>query len=244
MANGKQTISAQRKDEQSIDIKQIVYLFLSHWYLFAAFVVLALGICFLVNRYSTKIYQTTGTVLIKDGKNEYDPTTIMTTMNFGDMQNIDNEIAILTSYALRERVVKKMGIEVTYLEKGRIAKKELYKSAPFLVEFDRSVPQAVGLNYEIAFLNNGKVSLHGTGEGLNKYDFILCQSTESNPFAIIDSVSVYLNSKGEGYADLNTNLNKYATTISEIVTDNFAKYTKDEAQNNRDLIKDEILKQI
>ncbi|MCR4779093.1 MAG: hypothetical protein K5858_09625 [Lachnospiraceae bacterium] len=70
------------------------------------------------------------------------------------------------------------------------------------------------------------------------------EGEKNDPFAIIDSVTVYLNSKGEDYADLNTNLANYSTTISEIVTDNFAKYTKDEAQNNRDLIKDEILKQL
>jgi len=71
------------------------------------------------------------------------------------------------------------------------------------------------------------------------------EGEKNDPFAIIDSVSVYLNKNGEDYVDLSTNLAaNYATTISEIVTDNFAKYTKDEAQNNRDLIKEEILKQL
>lgn len=185
-------ILEQDQEEQSIDIKQLVFMFLGHWYLFAIFVVVALGICFLVNRYSPKVYQTAGTVLIKDGQNEYDPTAIMTSLNFGSMQNnIDNEIAILTSYTLSERVVKKMGIEVTYLEKGRIASKEMYKSSPFLVEFERSTPQAVGLRYDITFLDNGKIGLHGVGEGLMKYDYILCQPTESDPFAKIDISGEY-----------------------------------------------------
>ena len=115
-------------DEQSVDIKQLIYTALNHWYLFAICVVLALIVGFLVNRYSTKVYQTTGTVLIKEGRNNYDPTAIMTTMNFGNLQNIDNEIAVLKSYSLTDRVVKKMGIEVTYMEKGRIATSELYKT--------------------------------------------------------------------------------------------------------------------
>ena len=192
MSNVKQTNSSQKgKEDQSVDLKQLVFLFLSHWYLFAAFVIVALGVCFLVNRYSTRVYQTTGTILIKEDKNEYDPTTIMTTMDFANMQNIDNEIAILTSYMLRERVVKKMGVEVTYLEKGRIANKELYKKSPFLVEFEHSFPQAVGLAYEITFLENGKIGLQASGEGLNRYDFILCQPTENNPFARIDISGEY-----------------------------------------------------
>jgi capsular exopolysaccharide synthesis family protein len=153
--------------------------------------VLALAISFVYNRYSHRVYQTSGTVLIKEGNNEIDPTAIMTTRNFGSAQNIDNEIAVLRSYTLTERVVKKMGIEVTYLDKGRIASHEMYKSAPFYVEFERSVPQAVGLAYEISFLDEDNISLHAIGEGLRKYDFILCQETEYDPFAKIDVSGEY-----------------------------------------------------
>ena len=115
MASEKQVRKIQHdKQEQSIDIKQLVFIFLSRWYIFAFFVMVALAVCFVFNRYSTKVYQTTGTVLINDEGDDYDPTAIMTTMKFGNMKNIDNEIAILMSYTLKERVVKKMGIEVTY----------------------------------------------------------------------------------------------------------------------------------
>ncbi len=192
MANETVYIPQQaNNEEQSVDIKQLIFTAIHHWYLFAIFVIAALIICFIVNRYSTKIYQTSGTVLIKEGRNNYDATAIMTTMNFGMMQNIDNEIAILKSYTLTDRVVKKMGLEVTYMEKGRIATNEMYKNSPFLVEFERSVPQAVGLTYEVNFLDNGNISLHATGESLSKYDYILCQTTESNPKVDIDISGEY-----------------------------------------------------
>ena len=190
MANEKQKINSQQKKEE-IDIKQLFFVALNHWYLFLIFVVLALAISFVYNRYSPRVYQTSGTVLIKEGNNEIDPTAIMTTRNFGSAQNIDNEIAIMTSYTLIERVVKKMGIEVTYLDKGRIASHEMYKNAPFYVEFERSVPQAVGLAYEISFLDEDNISLHAVGEGLSKYDFILCQETENDPSAKIDVSGEY-----------------------------------------------------
>ena len=190
MANEKQKINSQQKKEE-IDIKQLFFVALNHWYLFLIFVVLALAISFVYNRYSPKIYQTSGTVLIKEKNNEIDPTAIMTTRNFGSAQNIDNEIAIMTSYTLIERVVKKMGIEVTYLDKGRIVSHEMYKSAPFYVEFERSVPQAVGLMYEITFLDEDNLSLHAVGEGFSKYDYILCQQTESDPYAKIDISGEY-----------------------------------------------------
>ena len=169
----------QSADEQSIDIKQLIYICLSHWYLFVISVIVALAIGFAINRYKTNVYQTSGTVLIKD-QNSYDPTMLMTNLNF-NTQNVENEMAILKSYMLTERAVKKMNLEVTYFEKGRVATTEMYQNAPFTVEFDRSVPQAVGLTYEISNIGSETISLHGTSEYLSKYDFVLCQSLGSSP---------------------------------------------------------------
>ncbi len=181
MAKEKQAHASQQqaKDEQGVDVKQLIFTALDYWYLFVIFAVAALAIGFAVNRYSTKVYQTSGTMLIKEGRGGYDATSIMTSMNFGNSQNVDNEIAILKSKTLTERVVKKMGIEVTYMDKGRIAATELYKSSPFLVEFERSVPQTVDLTYDVTFLDNGDFNLHAIGEGYTKYDYILCETAET-----------------------------------------------------------------
>lgn len=172
----------QSTDEQSIDIKQLIYICLSHWYLFVIFVVLALAVGFVINRYKPSVYQTSGTVLIKSDQT-FDPTSLMTNLNTGK-SNVENEIAILRSYSLAERTIKKMNLEVTYSEKGRVSIVELYKTAPFTVEFDRSVPQAVGLTYEITGFNSETLSLHGTSEFLTKYDYVLCQTLQSSPLKV------------------------------------------------------------
>lgn len=172
---------SQANDDQSIDIKNLIFTCLNHWYLFAIFVIVALAIGFVVNRYKTNVYQTAGTVLIKDDRSTFDPTAIMTNMSYNNMQNVENEMAIIKSYSLTERVVKKMNLEVTYMAKGRIATSEMYKSAPFDVEFDRTVPQSVGLEYEIDFLDNGKIALKASSEFHSVYDFVLCQTQLSCP---------------------------------------------------------------
>ena len=89
------------------------------------------------------VYKTSGTVLIKGAGSGYDATAIMTNSAFGGYQEVDNETAILKSYSLTDRVVRKMDLEVTYMEKGRVSKVELYKTSPFTVEF------VVGGNREI-----------------------------------------------------------------------------------------------
>ncbi len=173
-------------EEQTVDIKQLIFLFLNHWYLFLIGAVVALVAGFLINRYKPNVYQTTGTVLIKDAHSAYDATAIMTNGSFSGYQNVDNEMAILRSYTLKDRAVRKMNIEVTYMEKGRVATSELYKVSPFTVEFDRAVPQAVGLEYSIVSLGEDTIVLHATSEGYNKYDFILSQIVQSSSGAKVD----------------------------------------------------------
>lgn len=167
----------QSGEEQSVDIKQLIYICLSHWYLFVICVFVALAIGFVINRYKPSVYQTSGTVLIKSDQ-AFDPTMLMTNLNMGK-SNVENEMAILRSYTLMERAIKKMNLEVSYYEKGRVSTSELYKTAPFMVEFDRSVPQAVGLTYEISGLGGETMSLHGTSDFLAKYDYVLCRSLPS-----------------------------------------------------------------
>lgn len=179
MQNTQTPYKVQNNDEQSIDIKGLIYIFLSRWYLFLGGAVIALAVAFLINRYSTNIYQTSGAVLIKEDKS-VDPTAIMAGTSFGNFQNMGNEMAILKSYTLTERVVKKMSLEVSYFEKGRIATTEMYKTSPFTVEFDRSVPQSVGLMYEIRFLDENQISLKAKSDYQKTYDFILCQPIENH----------------------------------------------------------------
>lgn len=176
----------QNNEAQSVDIKQLIFIFLSHWYLFLGGVVLALAIGFVINRYKPSVYQTSGTVLIKDANAGYDATAIMTNSAFGGYQVVDNEIAVLKSYTLTDRVVRKMNLEVTYLEKGRVSKVELYKASPFTVEFDHSVPQAVGLVYEVVSISDSKMIIHGTAKSLNVYDYTLSQSVYSDSKKEID----------------------------------------------------------
>ena len=162
----------QNADEQSIDIKNLIYIFLEHWYLFLIGAAIALAIGFVFTRYSTRIYRASGTIIIKDGRS-IDPTSLMTNINFGNQQKLENEIGILTSYSLTERVVKKMGLEVTYYGKGRIKGSELYDESPFIVELDRSVPQAVGLVYDIKFTDKEHFTLQALADRYTTYDYIL-----------------------------------------------------------------------
>lgn len=63
-------------------------------------------------------------------------------------------------------------------------------------------------------------------------------------YAVIDKISVYLNKKADDFKDLNESIKTYETTISELVSTGFSQYTKEEVQNNRESIKESVLKRI
>jgi len=171
MANENNNKTQHDDENQSIDIKKLIFIFLDKWYLFAICAFVALSIGFIINRYSTKVYQTRGAVLIKDGRSSVDATAIMTSMNYSNYQNLDNEIAIMKSYSMVERVVKKMNLEVTYKGKGRLTTTELYKTAPFNVEIDTTKTQAVNLPYRITILENGKINLKASAKHYSTYNY-------------------------------------------------------------------------
>lgn len=65
-----------------------------------------------------------------------------------------------------------------------------------------------------------------------------------DPYAVIDQVTVYLNKKGDDYKTLSEGIAGYGATITEVVSTTFSEYTKDEVQNNRDLVKQEVLENL
>ena len=98
----------QYQEEDNIDLKSIIIKILSYWYLFVIGVIVALAIGFLYNRYTPKVYQNTATVFVKEDKMGIDPTSMMTGLTFKSSINIDNEIAILQSFSLKERTLREL----------------------------------------------------------------------------------------------------------------------------------------
>lgn len=169
-----------QNDDQSIDIKSLVYIFLNHWYLFLICALVALGLGWLYNHFKTPEYQISGTVMVKDDRSGLDPTTIMTRSYYSSTQNLDNEIAILRSYSLCEQVVKKMDMEVAYYDNSKFITHEMYKSSPFSVEYDHSVPQAVNLHYDV-LINGDNISLKAKSDYHSQYDYTTEQFIVQRP---------------------------------------------------------------
>ena len=178
-----------KTEEQSIDIRSLVYIFLNRWYFFLICVFIAVALGWVYNFLKTPLYQVNGTVLVKSDRTMLDPTSIMTGVYYGNMQNVDNELAVLKSYSLSEKVVKKMNLEVSYFDRSGIRTFEYYKNSPFIIEFDKQIPQAVGLLYEIT-ISGDVIKLHAEAKSHSEYDY------ENEQF-IVSGVLEEVNINGE-----------------------------------------------
>lgn len=161
-----------QNDNDSIDLKNWIIKFLSYWYLFVIFGCAGLAVSYVYNRYTSRVYQTQAYLYIKEQTVGIDPTAMITGMSFRNAGNVDNQIAILQSFLLKERAIKNLDFEVSYYIKGRVAKAELYMDNPFTVEFDDNVYQLVGVEYGVKFLDNSRYVLTADiGKNQKYYNF-------------------------------------------------------------------------
>jgi capsular exopolysaccharide synthesis family protein len=135
-------------EDENIDIKRYISLFISNWYWFAATLFIALTISYAINRYSEKIYTVSSTLLIKDdqliGGNNIVGNVIPGGDIFRSQQNLKNEMGILRSFMLNYNVMKELkDFQVDYSGVGRrgIVETKMYKSCPFKVIYDSQVQQ-------------------------------------------------------------------------------------------------------
>lgn len=85
------------KQEESVDLKMLFIKFFRYWYFFALTIFVALVIAFLFNKYTKPVYEVKTTVLVKDDRSSKDLIGI----GIYDMQNLQNEIGILSSVRKR-----------------------------------------------------------------------------------------------------------------------------------------------
>ncbi|MGQ9621084.1 MAG: GumC family protein [Bacteroidales bacterium] len=162
---------SSRFEDDSIDYKRYLSLFLSNWYWFAGALFISLSIAYGINRWSEEIYTVSSTLLIKEsqfGQGSTDIYSIFPGTNaFKSEQNLKNEIGILKSFTLNYRVMRSLpDFHVAYVNVGRrgIAETRMYKNLPFMVIYDSLEKQVTGTRVKIRILSEDSYRLEIDGK--------------------------------------------------------------------------------
>ena len=150
------TLPQDNSNEDAIDIRKYIYLFLSYWRWFVLSGCICMIAAFLYVRYATKIYSTGNSVVLLEKEDALGSMGgIMREFgSFGSKTtNLDNQTVILRSYNLVRQTLERLDYQVSYFVDGYVHDVEIFETCPFRVELltpdSSSKRQNKGLNERI-----------------------------------------------------------------------------------------------
>jgi len=183
----------QVDQEETIDIKALVLKYSQYWYYFVLSILFFGCIAFLNNRYTVPEYSVSTTLLIRDDNNtQLGAENLLEGLElFSGKKNLKNEIVILSSYSLCEKVIEELNLGISYYQHGFLQTNELFGNSPFKVEVDSSHLQLTEINFQIIPLNNEEFTLSTSASNQYPYN-ILNENLEKSLIADIDIDQKYM----------------------------------------------------
>ncbi len=127
-------------EEEHVNFRDKFDKYLYHWRWFVWGAVIAIALSVLYLKITPKQYRVSTTILVEDDKNGDLSSELSTFQDLGLLngtkKSVDNEIGLLKSRSLMERVVKDLAITASYYQLGTLPKKELFQNEiPFKINF-------------------------------------------------------------------------------------------------------------
>lgn len=139
----------------------------AHWFVLATFV--SVGATYLVLATIKPVYQVEASVLIRSDEERHSAKEdILRELDvFSPQKNIEDEIEILKSYELAERVVDELDLDVNYSVRNGLRERDIYYQSPIRVRVLEASPDAYDKPVE-ADVATGGVRLNGAWYPLNR----------------------------------------------------------------------------
>ena len=179
----------EKGNEEIIDLKAILFKYLSYWHYFLISFLFFCFLAFLNNRYTVPEYSVSSTLLIRDDNNtQLGAENLLEGLElFSGKKNLKNEIIILKSYNINERVIKELGLGLSYFQHGFFQSNELFENTPFRVDLDSLHLQLTGVDYELEIINDKQYKISVEAEDhfpynieTGKYDKTLLANIDDN----------------------------------------------------------------
>ena len=120
--------------EKNVNLREQIEHYLLNWKWFLASTLIAMIIAFTFLRYAVPMYNATAMVLVKDERKGGLASELSAFSDLGMLKNVkssvDNEIEVIKSRTLIAKTIKELGLNVSYVNLGRIKDGEIYKDSP------------------------------------------------------------------------------------------------------------------
>lgn len=121
------------RDGRAASLKEKLSPYIRRWPVFLSVMIVSIAFGILLTRYSVPKYIASSLLLVKGAdKNGVGSDDLIEVALSGKSKvNLSNEMLMLRSYELMERIVSKNNFNLYYRKKGKILALEIYKDAPF-----------------------------------------------------------------------------------------------------------------
>ncbi len=179
-----------RLESDKIDLKKVLFKYARYWYLFLGSLIICLGGAYLHLLNSNPEYYISSTLLIKDNKKQGNEPL---STDYGDSelthysQNLKNEIEVLKSKGLMERVVKDLSLYTSYHVDESMREREIYSyELPLKVIVSELNSNAYGKVISISIKNKNRFRLDD-GVNLSVHEFGQEIKTPYGVFTVVAS---------------------------------------------------------
>lgn len=136
-----QTNNSSNKNDQGINLVDLLVYFASKWKWFLLSVLVCGGIAWYNYARAPLLYFRSATVIIKDPSNKTSTTGLDRFDNIINKVNVANEILQFRSKKLMREVVQRTHADVSYMVEDGLRSNELYRQSPVLVSFPDALPE-------------------------------------------------------------------------------------------------------
>jgi len=159
--------------QEEYALRDIVELLRKNYLLFFISLLIALGIAFIINRYSIRYYNVSASILIKENRMQQSSSGANDFLNsnlLGRNQNFQNEYWILKSYPVIEKTAKNLDLSVSYYSKGNFNYYDIYKNSPFIVYFIQDHIQPINVKFDLSYLGGDVYSISAKSKNVSFYN--------------------------------------------------------------------------
>jgi len=152
-----------------VNIQEFLHKYVSNWKWFLICIVASLSIGYVYIRSQIPQYIVETDILIKDNKSSGDEKDLLQSLNVNTSGKvIDNEIEILKSNSLMEKVVNDLNLQNSYFIKNRISQVVIYKNLGYNVDVLRPNANTYTQSWSIKGVNKDLAIFNGQTVKMNK----------------------------------------------------------------------------
>jgi tyrosine-protein kinase Etk/Wzc len=155
--------------ENTPNLRAVLTRYARHWKWFVLSLIMAGGAAYVYTLYQTPIYEIKTSLLIKDDKKGLSEDNILKEMDiFAPKKVIENETEILKSYAMMDKVVGSLGLDVRYFQPTSTVKKEIYDQSPIRILVEKPTSELYETELNIAVVDAQTVRIDDVAYPINQ----------------------------------------------------------------------------